>query len=310
MSAPGPKTMRAVERVREGESCLAAAKAEGLNVTSVWRVCKRLGIPVRRRGERATNAAAAAAAKLAHERGLNARQAAEATGASERTIYRHMHRLYGHSIRKQKPAPQKRELKPALAAAVSMVRGGATLKHAGETFAIDTSHLWRTCKRLGVPMRKPGRAGPSPATLRAVDRVRLGATLTEAAAAEGVHISSIRHAAKRLDVPMRKRGRPARDHAATERAVARVLCGESASAAARSEGVRRTTVAARVKAALAAGAVVQRDVRSVDAVAVVDDIVARLRAMDAAGPRCATPWCPRRPVGDRCRVCAAREVAA
>lgn len=93
MSAPGPKTMRAVERVREGESCLAAAKAEGLNVTSVWRVCKRLGIPVRRRGERATNAAAAAAAKLAHERGLNARQAAEATGASERTIYRHMHRL-------------------------------------------------------------------------------------------------------------------------------------------------------------------------------------------------------------------------
>lgn len=152
--------------------------------------------------------------------------------------------------------------------------------------------------------------GPSPATLRAVERVRLGATLTEAARAEGVHISSVWRAAKRRDVPMRKRGRPARDPAAVERAVARVLRGESVSAAARAEGTPHSTVAERVKAAIAAGAVVQRDVRSVDAVAVVDDTVARLRAMDAAGPRCATPWCPRRPVGDRCRACAAREVAA
>ena len=42
------------------------------------------------------------------------------------------------------------------------------------------------------------------------------------------------------------------------------------------------------------------------AVRTIDALVARLREMDAARPRCATTWCPRRPCGRYCTTCAKR----
>lgn len=45
------------------------------------------------------------------------------------------------------------------------------------------------------------------------------------------------------------------------------------------------------------------------AVRTIDALVARLREMDAEHPRCATPSCPRRPVGSYCPVCVRRSPA-
>ena len=45
-----PAVLRAVERVRNGETALAAARAEGVDNSGVGRACKRLGVPMRGRG--------------------------------------------------------------------------------------------------------------------------------------------------------------------------------------------------------------------------------------------------------------------
>lgn len=178
--------------------------------------------------------------------------------------------------------------------ALSRVLDGEAVDSAARAEGISPHNVYRarahyeaTGRRPQAPAPKPPRVdrrGPKPlkpAMARTVERVRSGETAQAAARAEGVDNSRLGRVCKRLGVPMRGRGKPLRDPAAVERAVNLVLRGKSVNGAACATGASRWTVQDRVNRARAAGVEVQPEARRVDAVAIVDAAVARLREVAA-----------------------------
>lgn len=182
--------------------------------------------------------------------------------------------------------------------ALSRVLAGEPVRDAARAEGISPHNVYRarahyeaTGRRPQAPAPKPPRVdrrGPKPlkpAMARAVERVRSGETAQAAARAEGVDNSRLGRVCKRLGVPMRGRGKPLRDPAALARAVKRVLAGESAHVAAAAEGATRSTVEEHVKRIRKGRPTPVKRARPkrrrVDAVAIVDAAVARLREVAA-----------------------------